>query len=241
MSCLAKISWKRGDERRQVPRLDRRCPRRTRSASCRPSCPAAGRAPPCARFQIGCTARPARGRRGRRSRTARAAGAPRALRPWRGPRSPMSPAYSTIMIAAGSPWTQPMRCDCSMLCARQVEDHLVGQLDRVRARLEDRLRGLERLLHVAVVDDLERRRASAAAPAASWPRARPASVPSEPTTSRAIEFSAAGRCRRPRRSAAARQRPPARSGCSRTRGASARIARADLVARTSRGCRPTSR
>ena len=43
------------------------------------------------------------------------------------------------------------------VAARQVEDHLVGQLDRVRARLEDRLRGLERFLDVAVVDDLDRR------------------------------------------------------------------------------------
>src|SRR2546422_2787136 len=42
--------------------------------------------------------------------------------------------------------------------AREVEDHLVGQLDRVRTRLEDGLRGLERLLEVAVVDDVERGR-----------------------------------------------------------------------------------
>jgi hypothetical protein len=41
---------------------------------------------------------------------------------------------------------------------RQVQDHLVGQLDRIRAGLEDRLRGFERLLQIAVVDDVERGR-----------------------------------------------------------------------------------
>src|SRR6266550_4949351 len=62
-----------------------------------------------------------------------------------------------MRIAAGSPWTKPMRGLLDVL-AREVEDHLVGQLDRVRTRLEDGLRGLKRLLEVAVVDDVERGR-----------------------------------------------------------------------------------
>ena len=41
------------------------------------------------------------------------------------------------------------------VAAGEVQDHLVGQLHGVRARLEDGLRGLERLLHVVVVDDVD--------------------------------------------------------------------------------------
>ena len=40
--------------------------------------------------------------------------------------------------------------------AGEVEDHLVGELDRVRARFENGLGGLERLLHVVVVDHVDR-------------------------------------------------------------------------------------
>ena len=41
--------------------------------------------------------------------------------------------------------------------AREIEDHLVRQLDRVGARLQDRLRALQRFLDVVEVDDVERR------------------------------------------------------------------------------------
>jgi hypothetical protein len=42
------------------------------------------------------------------------------------------------------------------VAAGEIEDHLVRQLDGVRARLEDGLGGLQGLQHVAIVDDRDR-------------------------------------------------------------------------------------
>ena len=88
--------------------------------------------------------------------------------------------------------------------AGQVEDHLVGDLDRVRPRRQEVHRRFERRLEVVVVDHVERRELRAPAPAAPSSRPRRRACP---------------RSRPPggegRRAGASRTRP----GCSRRRGA----------------------